>query len=188
MRPFRYDLNQIPYGYTVEGMNRFKGLDLVDRMPEELWTGIPNTIQEAVTKTIPKKKKCKKANGLSSRLYKQLREEVRQKTEEKGKDKPNWNESSRQARRDKKAFLNEERKEAEENNRMSKTRDLSKKTGNIKGLFHARMGTIKDRNGKDLRESEEIKKRCQEYTYRTKQVLMTQKTMRVWSFTLSQIS
>ena len=61
-RPFRYDLNQIPY--TVEMTNRFKGLDLTDRLPEELWTEICNTVQELVTKTIPKKKKCKKANWL----------------------------------------------------------------------------------------------------------------------------
>ena len=57
LRTFRYDINQIPYDYTVEMMNRFKGLDLVDRVPEELWTEIPNTIQEAVTKTTPKKQK-----------------------------------------------------------------------------------------------------------------------------------
>ena len=68
------------------------------------------------------------------------------------------------SRRDKKAFLNEVCKETEENNRIRTTRDLFKKTGNIKGIFHARMGTIKDRNGKDLREAEVIKKRCQEYT------------------------
>ena len=60
-RPFRYDLNQIPYGYTVEVTNRFKGLDLVDGVPEELWTEVHNIVQEAVIKTIPKKKKCKKA-------------------------------------------------------------------------------------------------------------------------------
>ena len=64
-RPFMYDLNQIPYNYTVEMMNRFKGLDLVDRVPEELWMGIHNIVQEVVTKTIPKKKKCKKAKWLS---------------------------------------------------------------------------------------------------------------------------
>ena len=66
-RPFRYDLNQIPYDYTVEMMNRFKGLDLVDRVSEELWTEIHNTVQEAVTKTIPKKKKYKKAKWLSEK-------------------------------------------------------------------------------------------------------------------------
>ena len=64
-RPFRYDLNQIPYDYTVEVTNRFKGLDLIDRMPEELWTEVRDIVQEAVIKTIPKKKKSKKANWLS---------------------------------------------------------------------------------------------------------------------------
>ena len=64
-RPFRYDLNQIPYDYTVEVTNRFKGLDLIDRMPEELWTEIHEIVQEEVIKTIPKKKKCKKAKWLS---------------------------------------------------------------------------------------------------------------------------
>ena len=60
-RPFRYDLNQIPYDYTVEVTNRFKGLDLIDRLPEELWMEVTDMIQEAVIKTIPKIKKCKKA-------------------------------------------------------------------------------------------------------------------------------
>ena len=64
-RPFRHDLNQIPYHYTVDVTNKFKGLDLIDRVPEELWTEVRDTVQEAVTKTIPKKKKCKKAKGLS---------------------------------------------------------------------------------------------------------------------------
>ena len=68
-RLFRYALNQIPYDYTMEVMNRFKGLDLVDRVSEELWTEVYNTVQEAVTKTIPKKKKCKRQNGWR-RLYK----------------------------------------------------------------------------------------------------------------------
>ena len=64
-RPFRYDLNQIPYDYSVEVTNRFKGLDLIDRVPEELWMEVCDTVQEAVIKTIPKKKKCKKAKWLS---------------------------------------------------------------------------------------------------------------------------
>ena len=64
-RPFRYNLNQIPFDYTVEVMNIFKGLNLVDKVPEEQWTEVPNMVQEAVTKTIPKKKKCKKARWLS---------------------------------------------------------------------------------------------------------------------------
>ena len=64
-RPFRYDLNQIPYDYTVEVRNRFKGLDLIDRVPEELWTEVHDIVQEAVIKTILKKKKCRKAKWLS---------------------------------------------------------------------------------------------------------------------------
>ena len=65
IRPFRYDLNQIPYDYTVEATNRFKGLDLMDRVPEELWTEARDMVQETGIKTIPKKKKCKKAKCLS---------------------------------------------------------------------------------------------------------------------------
>ena len=64
-RPFRYDLNQIPYGYTVEATNTFKGLDLIDRMPEEVWIEVHDIVQEAVVKTIPKEKKCKKAKWFS---------------------------------------------------------------------------------------------------------------------------
>ena len=74
-RPFRYDLNQIPYDYTVEVKNRFKGLDLIDRVPEELWTEVHDIGQEAGIKTIPKKKKCKRQNGCLRRPYKQLRKE-----------------------------------------------------------------------------------------------------------------
>ena len=64
-RPFRYDLNQLPYHYTVEGTDRFKGLDLIDRVPEELWMEVSDIVQEAVIKTIPKKKKCKNSKWLS---------------------------------------------------------------------------------------------------------------------------
>ena len=67
-RPFRYDLNQIPYNYTVEVRNRFKGLDVINRVPEELWTEVHDSVQEAVIKTIPKKKKCKKAKWLSEKV------------------------------------------------------------------------------------------------------------------------
>ena len=66
-RPFRYDLNQIPYDYTVEVRNRFKGLDLIDRVPEELWIEVCDIVQEAVIKTIPKKRKCQKENGCLTR-------------------------------------------------------------------------------------------------------------------------
>ena len=88
-RPFRYDLNQILYDYRVEVMKRFKALDLVDRMPEELWTEVHNIVQEAVTKSISKKKKCKKTKWLSEEVL-QIAEERREaKTKEKRKDKPN---------------------------------------------------------------------------------------------------
>ena len=80
-RPFRYDLNQIPYDYTVEVRNRFKGLDLIDRVPEELWMEVCDTVQEAVIKTIPKKKKCKKAKWLSEEAL----QKVGKRREEKGK-------------------------------------------------------------------------------------------------------
>ena len=75
-RPFRYDLNQIPYDYTVKVTNRFKGLDLTDRVSKELWMEVCNTVQEAVTKTIPKEKKCKKAEWLSE-VALQIAEKIR---------------------------------------------------------------------------------------------------------------
>ena len=69
-RPFRYDLNQIPYDYTVEVRNRFKGLDLIDRVPDELWNEVHDIVQETGIKTIPMEKKCREAQGLSGRPYK----------------------------------------------------------------------------------------------------------------------
>ena len=69
-RPFRYDLNQIPYDYTVEVRNRFKGLDLIDRAPNELWSEVHDIVQDTRIKTIPMEKKCKKANGFLGRPYK----------------------------------------------------------------------------------------------------------------------
>ena len=163
--PFRYDLNQIPYNYTVEVKNRFKGLDLIDRVPEELWTEVDDTVQEAVIKTIPKKKKCKKAKWLSEEAL-QIAEKRRA---AKGKgEKERYihlnAEFQRRALRDKKAFLRDQCKEIEENNRMGKTRDLFKKIKDTKGTFHANMSTIMDRDGMDLTEAEDIKKRWQEYT------------------------
>ena len=86
--PFRYDLSQIPYNYTLEVTNRLKGLDLVDRVPEEHWTSVCNTVKEGVTKTIPKKKKCKKAKWLSEEGLQKEEEEGGQKARQKGKDTP----------------------------------------------------------------------------------------------------
>ena len=149
-RPFRYDLNKIPYNCTVEVTSRIKGLALIDRVPEELWMEVPNIVQEAVIKTIPKKKKCKKAKWVPEEAL-QIAEKRR---EAKGKgEKERYThlnaEFQRIARRDKKAFLSDQCKEIEENNRMGKTKDLFKKI-DTKGTFHAKMGTIKARNGMDL--------------------------------------
>ena len=162
-RPFRYDLNQIPYDYTVEVTKRLKGLDLIDRVPEELWREVHDIVQEAVIKTIPKK--CKKAKWLSEEALEIAVK--RRKAKSKGEKERYTHlnaEFQRIARRDKKAFLNDQCKEIEENNRMGKTRDLVKKIRDTKGTFHAKMGSIKDRNGMDLTEAEDIKKRWQENT------------------------
>ena len=163
-RPFRYDLNQIPYDYTVEVTNRFKGLDLIDRVPDELWTEVRDIVQETGIKTIPKKKKCKKAKWLSEEALQIAlrRREVRSKGEKEGYKHLNAK-FQRTARRDKKAFFRDQCKEIEENNRIGKTRDLFKKIQDTKGTFHAKLGSIKDRNGLDLTEAEDTKKRWQEY-------------------------
>ena len=147
-RPLRYDLNQIPYDSTVEVTDRFKGFDLVDRVPEELCTQVCNIVQEAVTKTIPKKKKCNKAKWLSEEALQKAEErrELKGKGERERYTQLNI-EFQRMARRDK-VFVSEQCKVIEEDNRMRRTRDSFKKTGGIKGTFHARMGMIKDRNSK----------------------------------------
>ena len=87
-RPLRYDLNQILYDYTVKVTNRFKGLDLIDRVPEELWTEVRDIVEEAVIKTIPKKKKCKKAKWLSDEALQITEKEEKLKAKEKRKDIP----------------------------------------------------------------------------------------------------
>ena len=116
-------------------------------------------------KTIPKKKKCKKAKWLSEEAL-QIAVKRREANSKGAKERYTrlTAEFQRIARRDKKAFLSDQCKEIEENNRMGKTRDLFKKIRDTKGTFHAKMGTIKDRNGLDLTEAEEIKRRWQEYT------------------------
>ena len=162
-RTFRYDLNQIPYDYTVEVRNKFKGLVLIDRVPDELWMEVCDTVQETGIKTFPKRNKCKKAKWLSGEA---LKIAERRETKSKGEKERYTHlnaEFQRIARRDKKAFLSDEWKEIEENNRMGKTRDLFKKIRDTKGKVHAKMGSIKDRNGRDLTEAEDIK-RWQEYT------------------------
>ena len=128
-------------------------------MPDEQWMEVCDIVQETGIKTIPKKKKCKKAKWLSEEALQIAvkRREVKSKGEKARYIHLNA-EFQRIARRDKKAFLCDQCKEIEENNRMGKTRDLFKKISDTKGTFHAKMGTIKDRNGMDLTE-EDIDKR-----------------------------
>ena len=145
--------------------NRFKGLDLIDRVPDELWMEVLDIVRETGIETIPKKKKYKKAKWLSEEALQIAvkRREVKCKGEKERYTHLNA-ESQRIARRDKKDFPNNQCKEIEGNNRMGKTRELFKKIRDTKGTFHAKMGSIKDRNGKALTEAEDIKKRWQEYT------------------------
>ena len=147
----------------MEVRNRFKGLDLIHRVPDELWNEVPNTVQETGIKTIPMEKKCKKAKWLSGEV---LQITVKRREEKSKGEKERYKdlnvEFQRIPRRDKKAFLSDQCKEIDEKNRMGKTRDLLKKIRDTKGIFHAKMGSIKDRNGIDLTEAEDIKKRWQE--------------------------
>ena len=131
-------------------------------MPEELWTEVSDAVQEAVIKTIPRKKKCLKAKWLSEEALQMAIKEEKQKAKRKEKIYPFECRVQRIARRDKKAFLSDQCKEIEGKYRMGKTRDLFKKITDTKGTFHAKMGSIKDRNGMNLTEAEDIKKRWQE--------------------------
>ena len=148
----------------MEERTRFKGLDLIDRVPDELWNEVHDIVQETGIKTIPTEKKCKKANWLSEEA---LQIAVKRKDMKSKREKERYThlnaEFQRIARRNKKDFLSKQCKEIEENNRMGKTRDLFKKIRDTKGKIHAKMGSIKDRNGRDLTEAEDIK-RWQVYT------------------------
>ena len=144
---------------------------------------VHDTVQETGIKTIPKKKKCKKAKWLSEEALQiaEKRREVKSKAEKESYTHLNA-EFWRIARRDKKVFLSDQCKEIEENNRMRKTRDLFKKIRDTKGLFHAKMGSVKDKNGMDLTEAEDIKKRQEEYTDKLyKKIIKTQIITMVWS-------
>ena len=143
----------------------FKGLDVKDRVPDELRMEVHDIVQEIGIKTVPKKKKCKKAKWLSEEALQTAmkRKEAKSKGEKERYIHLNA-EFQRTASRDKKEFISYQCKEIEDNNRMGKTRDLFKIIRNTKGTFHAKMGSIKDRNGMDLTGGEDIKKRWQEYT------------------------
>ena len=161
----------------MEVTNRFKGLDLVERVPEELWTEVCDIVWEAVIKTIPKNRKCKKANWLSEETL-QI-DEKRREVKGKGEKEKFECRVPKNSKEKKKAFLSEQCKETEENNRIERT-NLFKKIRGTKRTFHAKMGIIKGRHGIDLTESEDIKKRWQVYTENyTKKVLMTWTTMMV---------
>jgi len=149
----------------VEVRNRFKGLDLIDRVSDELWNEVRDIVQETGIKTICMEKKCKKAKWLPGEaLQIAVKRREAKSRGEKERYKHLNAEFQRIARRDKKAFFSDQCKEIEENNRMGKTRDFFKKITDTKGTFHAKMGSIKARYGMDLTEAEGIKKRWQEYT------------------------
>ena len=134
--------------------NRFKGLDLIDTVPDELWNEVRNIVQETGIKTITMENKCKKAKWLSGEALQIAvkRKEVKSKGEKERYKHLNA-EFQRLVRIDKKAFLSDQCKEIEENNRMEKIRDLFKKIGDTKSTCHAKMGTIQDRNDMDLTEA-----------------------------------
>ena len=133
-------------------------------MPDELWNEVHDIVQETGIQTIPMEKKCKKAKWLSGEALQiaTKRREAKSKGEKERYTHLNA-EFQRIATRNKKAFLSDQFKEIEEINRMGKPRDLFKKIKDIKGTFHAKMGSIKDRNGMNFTEAEDIKKRGQEY-------------------------
>ena len=159
IRPFSYDVNPIPFDYTVEVRNRFKGLDLKDRVPADVWTEVHDIVQETGIKTIPMEKKCQKSKGLSGEaLQIVVKRRAAKSSGEKERYKHLNAEFQRIARRDKKAFPSNQCKEIDKNNGMGKTRHLFKKIRDTKGTFHANMGSIKDRNGVDLTEAEDIKR------------------------------
>ena len=141
----------------MEVRNRFKGLDLIDRVPEVLWTEICDIVRETGIKTSSKKKKCKKAKWLSEDALQIAvkRKEAKSKGEKERYTHLNA-EFQRIARRDRKAFLSDQCKEIEENNRMGTARDLFKKIRHAKGTFHAKMGSKVDRNCMILTEAEEV--------------------------------
>ena len=145
-------------------------------MPDELWNEVRDIVQETGIKNIPMENKCKKAKWLSEEVLQiaMKRREVKSKGEKERYRHLNAG-FQRIARRDKKAFFNDQCKKIEKNNRMGKTRDLFKKIRDTKGTFHANMGLIKDRNGMDLTEAEDIKKRWQENKKNcTKKIFTTQ--------------
>ena len=152
-RPFRYNLNQIPYDYTVEVTNRFKGLDLIDSAWRTVGGGLWHCTGDR-DQNHPQEKEMQKGKMVVWGALQII--EKRRGAKGKGEKERYTHlnaEFQRRTRRDKKVFLSDQCKEIEENNRMGNTRDLFKKTRDTKGTFHAKMGTIKDRIGLDLTEA-----------------------------------
>ena len=160
-RQFRYDLNQLPYNGSDKQIQGIRS----DRVPDELWNEVHDIVQETVIKTIPKKNKHKKAKWLSGEALQIALKRRQAKSKGEKETYTHLNAKfQRIARRDKKAFLSDQCKEIEEKNRMGKTRDLFKKIRDTKGTFHARMGSIKDRNDMDLTEQKILRKGVFLYT------------------------
>ena len=152
----------------------------MDRVPDELWMEVHDIVQETGIKTISMEKKCKKAKWVSEEALQIVvkRRETKSKGEKESYSHVNA-EFQRIPRRDKKAFLSDQCKEIEENNRMGKTRVPFEKIRDTKGTFHAKMDSIKERSGMDLTEAEDSKKRWQEYTELYKEIITTQITTMV---------
>ena len=152
-KPFRYYLNQIPYAYTLEVRNRFKGLDLIECLMNYGWRFL-TLYRRQGSRPSPWKRNAKKAKWLSEEAFQIAvkRREAKSKGEKERYTLLNA-EFQRMARRDKKAFFSDQCKEIEENNRIGKTRDLFKKIRDTTGTWNAKMGTIKDRNAMDLTEA-----------------------------------
>ena len=152
----------MPYNFTVEVTNRFKELDMIECL-KNYGRRFMTLYRRQGSRPSPRKKKGKKAKGFSEEAL-QIAEKRKDAKDKEEKERYMNTEFQRIARRDKKAFFSDQCKEIEENNRMEKTRDLFKKIRDTNGTFQAKMGSIKDRNGMDLTEAEDIKKRWQEYT------------------------
>ncbi|CAF2172469.1 unnamed protein product, partial [Rotaria magnacalcarata] len=163
--PARYNLSNIPRKYAVKVKNSFDGLDLIDREPEELSSKVRDIIKDEANKNIPNTKTPKKVKWLAADMLKVAEERRNAKDSE---DKERFSrlnaEFQWRARRDKEKHINGQCQQIEDNNRKGKTRDLFKKIDEIKRTSHAKIGTIKDKQGKDLMEKEDIKKRWREYT------------------------
>ena len=164
----------------MEVRNRFKGLDLTDRVPDELWNEVHDIVQESGIKAIPMEKKCKKAKWLSGEALQIAVKRREAKSQGEKERYKHLNAEFQRIARDKKAFFSDQCKEIEEKNGMGKTRDLFKNIRDTKGIFHAKMGSIKDRNGMDLIEAK-ILRRGGKNTQKncTKKIFMTQIIMMV---------